>query len=375
MARLELDSLKKEFDGAEGNIVAVDEITIDVSDGEFLVLVGPSGCGKSTTLRCIAGLESVTSGDIKLDGRSVTNQRAVDRNIAMVFQNYALYPHMTAYENMAFGLKMTTNMSSDSIRTKVTDTAELMGISDLLEKKPKDLSGGQQQRVALGRAIVREPEVFLLDEPLSNLDAKLRTQMRTELQNLQQNLDVTTVYVTHDQTEAMTMADKIAVLNDGKLQQLGTPLECYYEPKNQFVAGFIGSPSMNFIDVQQKGDVLQHNMFQYEISEEIEQKIRSTSNNLVVGIRPEDIQIVDEPTTNSIQAEVNVVEPMGNETVIYTSIGEKDITVSTEGNRVFKSGKTIEVLFPEDLVHIFEQKSGRAVINGSRQHKDPIPQM
>jgi multiple sugar transport system ATP-binding protein len=375
MARLELDSLTKEFDSAEGTIVAANEIDIDVPDGEFLVLVGPSGCGKSTTLRCIAGLESVTSGDIRLDKKSVTNQRPIDRNIAMVFQNYALYPHMTAYENMAFGLKMTTGMSSDDIEEKVSETAGLMGISDLLEKKPKDLSGGQQQRVALGRAIVREPEVFLLDEPLSNLDAKLRTQMRTELQSLQQDLDVTTVYVTHDQTEAMTMADKIAVLNDGRLQQLGTPLECYHEPTNRFVAGFIGSPSMNFLEVRQNNDELQHNAFTYEISESTREKLRSASSDLVFGIRPEDIQIVDEPTTNSISSEVSVVEPMGDETVVYTSVGEKTITVSTDGNTILTSGQTIEILFPEDLVHVFEQQSGKAIMNRSRHHEDPVPQV
>ncbi len=242
MAQLELDNLVKTFSDGSDEVVAVDTVNMSLNDGEFLVLVGPSGCGKSTTLRMVAGLETVTEGDILIGDESVIGTEPRDRDIAMVFQNYALYPHMTAEENMSFGLKMTTDLDTETIEQRVTETAEMMGIEDLLDDPPKELSGGQQQRVALGRAIVRDPAVFLMDEPLSNLDAKLRTKMRTELKSLQNELDVTTIYVTHDQTEAMTMGDRIAILDDGVLQQVGTPLECYHRPANRFVAGFIGSP-------------------------------------------------------------------------------------------------------------------------------------
>ncbi|WP_458210412.1 ABC transporter ATP-binding protein [Haladaptatus sp. NG-SE-30] len=375
MGKLEIDSLTKEFGDDKGKIVAVDKLNIDTNDGDFLVMVGPSGCGKSTTLRCIAGLETVTNGDIKLDGTSIKNKRPIERNIAMVFQNYALYPHMSAYENMAFGLKMTTEMSSDEIEQKVTETAELMGIEELLEKKPGELSGGQQQRVALGRAIVREPEVFLLDEPLSNLDAKLRTQMRTELQNLQQNLNVTTVYVTHDQTEAMTMADKIAVLNDGELQQLGTPLECYHEPKNQFVAGFIGSPSMNFLNVNRTGNILRHDRFEFSITDEMKNQLEVASEELILGIRPEDIEISKSPVKNSVETEVEVVEPMGDVTIIYVSIGDKTITVSNDSEFVFEPGQTIHIHFPENLIHVFDKTTGEAVKNRERRNDAEVPEL
>ena len=233
MATLTIETLRKEFDG--GNVVAVDDLSLEVDDGQFLVIVGPSGCGKTTTLNCIAGLEIPDDGYISLGGKDITSLKPQDRDIAMVFQNYALYPHKTVRQNIAFGLKMKTDLSDEEIKERVEQNAHMMGIGELLDQNPGELSGGQRQRVALGRAIVREPDIFLLDEPLSNLDAKLRTQMRTELQELQEDLGITTVYVTHDQTEAMTMADRIAIMNNGKLQQYGTPLDCYHEPNNRFV--------------------------------------------------------------------------------------------------------------------------------------------
>jgi len=242
---------------------------MSIDDGEFLVVVGPSGCGKSTTLRMIAGLETITSGTLSIDDRVVNDVKSQDRDIAMVFQSYALYPHMSVRQNMSFGLEESTDLLDDEINRMVSETGEMLGISPLLDRKPSDLSGGQQQRVALGRAIVRDPEVFLMDEPLSNLDAKLRAEMRTELQRLQNDLGVTTVYVTHDQTEAMTMGDRIAILDGGKLQQIASPLKCYHEPANQFVASFLGEPSMNFFDVTLDGDRLVGDVFEYPIGDDV----------------------------------------------------------------------------------------------------------
>jgi multiple sugar transport system ATP-binding protein len=301
MGDLRIENLTKAFPSAEegGRIIAVDDVSITVEDGEFLVMLGPSGCGKSTTLRCIAGLETPSGGRIRLGDDDITNKEPKARDMAMVFQDFALYPHMTARENMSFGLKMKTDQSGDAIADRVQETAEMMGIGDLLDKKPKALSGGQKQRVALGRAIVRDPDVFLMDEPLSNLDAKLRTSMRTEIQRLHRKLEVTTVYVTHDQTEAMTMSDRIAVLNDGTLQQVGPPDEVYHHPVNQFVAGFIGSPSMNFlpVEVAERDGALHllgegESTFDYRLDETtVERCDISRRDRLVVGVRPEDIRI------------------------------------------------------------------------------------
>ena len=347
--------------------MAVDGFDATFEDGEFIVLVGPSGCGKSTTLRCIAGLESPTSGELVLDGREITDRKPKERNMAMVFQSYALYPHMTARENMSFGLKMTTDLAKDEIRERVQEAADMMGIGDLLDKKPDELSGGQQQRVALGRAIVREPEVFLMDEPLSNLDAKLRTTMRTELQKIQQEFGVTTIYVTHDQTEAMTMSDRICVLNDGVLQQIGTPLECYHEPANQFVAGFIGSPSMNFFDVtlETSGDVptLVHDSFRYELDEEVYAEVEGTSTEFTLGIRPEDIEAVPEGTHNAISPTVEVTEPLGDVTYVYLDIGGEQYTATLEGDLVIESGRTLNVRFPQNRIHLFDGATGETVHN------------
>ena len=365
MGEVEIDGLTKIFGDGAGQIVAVDDLDLTVRDGEFLVLVGPSGCGKSTTLRCVAGLERLSDGEILLDGSPITHEKPKDRNIAMVFQNYALYPHMTARENMSFGLRMTTDLTSEEIDIRVEDAAEMMGILDFLQDKPGELSGGQQQRVALGRAIVRDPEVFLMDEPLSNLDAKLRTSMRTELQSLQQELGTTTVYVTHDQTEAMTMGDRIAVMNDGELQQVGTPLECYHRPNNQFVAGFVGSPSMNFIPVSFADGSLEHPMFSYTLSADTSQRIEEAgSDDLVLGIRPEGIRL-EEEHKNAIRAEVGVAEPMGDVTHLYVPFEDQQVTVTIDGDMIIDSGSRIEMLFPERHIHIFDAETGEAIKNSS----------
>ena len=363
MGALDIGSLTKVYGSGADAVTAVEDIDLTIEDGGFLILVGPSGCGKSTTLRCIAGLESVTDGDIQFGDRSVVRERPSERDIAMVFQNYALYPHMTARDNMSFGLRMSTDMDEEEVERKVTDVAELMGIKDLLDDKPSELSGGQQQRVALGRAIVREPEVFLLDEPLSNLDAKLRTQMRTEFQDLQQQLGITTVYVTHDQTEAMTMGDKIAVMNHGELQQLGTPLECYHEPANTFVAGFIGSPSMNFFDVRYDGRRLENPNFEYALSEDTRQHLGDEAMDLHLGVRPEDVDIVEEPGENTIATEVSVVEPMGDLTLLYVNLGDETLTVQAQEDILVDSGETVHVRFPEYRLHLFDGETGGAILN------------
>ncbi len=361
MGKLDIRNLRKEFLDGDQSIVAVEDLNIDIDDGEFLIFVGPSGCGKSTTLRCIAGLESPTSGNILLNGTDITNKPPTERDIAMVFQNYALYPHLTAGKNIGFGLKMSTDMSADEIERRVDDVAGMMGIEDLLDKKPGELSGGQQQRVALGRAIVREPEVFLMDEPLSNLDAKLRTTMRTELQNLQQDLNITTIYVTHDQTEAMTMGDRIAILNDGKLQQLGTPLECYYEPTNRFVAGFIGSPSMNFFEVEYVDGTLVHDAFRYDLSPGAREELVGYEGRMTLGIRPESIETVPQSEPGAIPTTVSVTEPMGEVTYAYVDIGDQTCTVTLDGERMVQSGAALTIDFPEDKIHLFDPDTGETI--------------
>ncbi|MBX0295703.1 ABC transporter ATP-binding protein [Haloarcula nitratireducens] len=376
MGELEIRDLTKVFHDDGGDIVAVDSFDAEIEDGEFVVLVGPSGCGKSTTLRMIAGLENPTEGEVVLDGEDVTEKKPKSRNMAMVFQSYALYPHMTARENMAFGLKMTTDLSKDEIADRVQNAADMMGIGGLLDKKPDELSGGQQQRVALGRAIVREPEVFLMDEPLSNLDAKLRTQMRTELQELQQEFGVTTIYVTHDQTEAMTMSDRIAVLDDGRLQQLGTPLECYHEPANRFVAGFIGSPSMNFFDVELDTSgatpTLIHDAFEYELDDDVYADVEGHGPRLTLGIRPEDVKAVPEGTHNAISPTVKVTEPLGDVSYVYLDIGGEQYTATLEGDIVIESGRTLTVQFPQDRIHLFDGETGEALRNRAPPDSDDV---
>ncbi|KOX94006.1 sugar ABC transporter ATP-binding protein [Haloarcula rubripromontorii] len=355
MAQINLDTVRKEFADDGRTIVAVNDLDLTIRDGEFLVLVGPSGCGKTTTLRSVAGLEEVTAGTITFDDEEVTDLRARDRDVAMVFQNYALYPHMNVRRNIGFGLRLSTDMSSKEIDRRVDDVAEMLGIEELLGKKPKALSGGQQQRVALGRAIVRDPEVFLMDEPLSNLDAKLRAQMRTELQELQHELDVTTVYVTHDQTEAMAMGDRIAIMNSGELQQVGTAEEVYRSPANEFVANFIGSPSINLLTATIEGDLLKGpGEFSYQLDDpspvEGYDRVR-------VGIRPEDMTLVED----GIAASVTVVEPMGNENFCYMEMGDIDLTARIDSSLRPSPDETVEFGFEETALYLFDPETGEAL--------------
>jgi multiple sugar transport system ATP-binding protein len=367
MAELILDRVTKYFDDDGERIVAVDDASIDITDGEFLVLVGPSGCGKSTTLRMIAGLETISEGEIRLGGRSINDQKPQQRDIAMVFQSYALYPHMTVRENMRFGLEESTDLSDEEMDDRVEESTEMMGIHDLLDRYPRELSGGQQQRVALGRAIVRDPAVFLMDEPLSNLDAKLRSQMRTELQRIQEELGVTTVYVTHDQTEAMTMGDRIAILDGGRLQQVATPLECYHRPANRFVAGFIGDPSMNFFDTRLEGDRLVGDGFEYPLATDIAGKL--DGEEFTLGIRPEDVEVVpgsDGVTEHDHEfaADVVVVEPMGSENSVHLQFGEgASFVASVGGMQRVREGETVTVRLPEEAIHVFDVETGEALHN------------
>ncbi|WP_182013610.1 ABC transporter ATP-binding protein [Haloquadratum walsbyi] len=384
MATLTLTDITKVFNSGENDeVIAVDEVSMTIDDGEFLVLVGPSGCGKSTTLRMIAGLETVTSGDITLDDRRINDVSPANRDIAMVFQSYALYPHMTVRENMRFGLEESTTLEDDIIADTVTETASLMDISELLDRTPTELSGGQQQRVALGRAIVRDPAVFLMDEPLSNLDAKLRATMRTELQRIQADLDVTTVYVTHDQTEAMTMGDRIAVLDDGILQQVGTPLECYHTPQNRFVAGFIGEPSMNFFDGTIKEQTLVAQQFSYPLSQEVKSTIGST-REITLGVRPEDI-LMHREADNVIQADdhcfecvVDVVEPVGESNHIYLQFASDDsphpetFIATISGMQTISSGEHVIIEIPSEAIHLFDTHNGTALMNRSLTDSDSI---
>ncbi|MFC6906610.1 ABC transporter ATP-binding protein [Halalkalicoccus tibetensis] len=325
MSSIEFEGVRKVYDG---DVVAVEDFDLEIEGGEFLTLVGPSGSGKSTLLRMVAGLEEITGGTISIGGERVNKLPPRHRDIAMVFQSYALYPHLSVRENMAFGLKRSTDLPDDEIYDRVEEAAELMGIPELLDDRPKQLSGGQQQRVATGRAIVRQPAVFLFDEPLSNLDAKLRKHMRTELQRIQQELETTAIYVTHDQEEAMTMSDRIAILNHGELQQVGTPREVYNRPRNLFVGQFIGSPSMNVFDIEYEptddggrlvGDI------DLPIDSERAERIEAAGfNRMKLGVRPEDISVSETRTEGTISAGVDIVEPLGARDLLYFDIGEDD---------------------------------------------------
>ncbi len=363
MARLEIDGLSKTFGDGEESVEAVSNLSLSVAAGEFLVLVGPSGCGKSTTLNCIAGLDSVSDGEIVIDGTVVTEKRPEERDIAMVFQSYALYPHMTAAENMEFGLKMTTDLPAAKRREKVRSTAELLGIDDLLDHKPKSLSGGQKQRVALGRAIIRDPAVFLMDEPLSNLDASLRSTMRTEIQQLQADLGVTTVYVTHDQTEAMTMADRIAILYDGELQQVGEPLECYYRPENEFVARFIGEPAMNMFEVTREDDAFVRRGFGCPVPDRA--RDLQPDKPFVLGIRPDAVDVV-EPGAGVATGTVGVVEPLGEVSHAHVSVADTEITITTDGPASVETGDVVDIDFPAQRIHLFDADTGTAVARRER---------
>jgi len=378
MAHVELDDLTKVYETSGGPLVAVEELDLGIEDGEFVVVVGPSGCGKSTTLRMLAGLESVTDGEIRIAGEVINEKAPKNRDIAMVFQNYALYPHKTVEENIAYGLRLSTDLSDEEIERRVAEATDMMGISDLLDKKPGALSGGQQQRVATGRAIVREPEVFLFDEPLSNLDAKLRKHMRTELARIHSELGITTIYVTHDQEEAMTLADRIVVLNDGKLQQVGSPKDVYYRPANLFVADFIGSPSMNFFDVtletDGEGGRLVHSGFTYDVSPGFVDAVRerSDSTDFVFGIRPESARFgspADEGKT--VTGSVEVVEVVGSDNFIYLDIDGEEFRLRTTSEREPDLDSTVDVTFDERDINLFEKDSEQAVIHGYAAGADP----
>jgi multiple sugar transport system ATP-binding protein len=366
MASITLDNVTKRFGEGGDAVVAVDDVSLEIEDGEFVIFVGPSGSGKSTLMRMVAGLETQSEGDVHIGDTLVNQLGPRARDIAMVFQNYALYPNMTVEENMSFGLKMSTDLSADEIERQVTEAAEMMGIGNLLDNKPGELSGGQQQRVALGRAIVRDPNVFLMDEPLSNLDAKLRTTMRTEINRLQNDLDVTTLYVTHDQTEAMTMGDRLVVLNYGELQQVGTPLECFYRPQNRFVAGFIGSPSMNFFEGEvADGGTLVCDGFEYELSERMRSNVGDRAA-VTIGARPEDIELHDDAVdTNGFEVVVDVVEPMGSISYVYIQpvdqSHEETFVVEIDGQRPISEGQRLYAHFPPEDVHLFDTKSGETI--------------
>ncbi len=372
MAKVTLNNITKKFD----DVVAVKDADLEVVDKEFLVLVGPSGCGKSTTLRMVAGLEEITEGTIEIGDQVVNDVPPKDRDIAMVFQNYALYPHMNVYDNMAFGLKL-RKFPKDEIERRVQEAAEILGIENLLERKPKQLSGGQRQRVALGRAIVREPKVFLMDEPLSNLDAKLRVQMRAELSKLHDRLQTTVIYVTHDQTEAMTMGDRIVVLNDGYIQQVDDPLSLYNYPVNMFVAGFIGSPAMNFLDAKmiQEGDGIfleGEGAFKLKISDGMIEEYPAIKDyageDVVLGIRPEDFsdtslkQDYEVTEDNTFDAEVEVVEPMGSEIYLYLATGEHNMIARVEAESTAKVGDTIRLGVDQSKIRLFDVETEEALI-------------
>jgi len=355
VANVKLENIKKEY---EGGVVAVKGVSVEIQDKEFVVLVGPSGCGKSTTLRMIAGLEDISSGTLTIDQKIMNDVPPKDRDIAMVFQNYALYPHMSVYENMAFGLKL-RKFPKEEIDKRVREAAKILSIEEYLDRKPKALSGGQRQRVAVGRAIVRKPKVFLFDEPLSNLDAKMRVQMRTEISKLHQRLDATMIYVTHDQTEAMTMGDRIVVMKDGNVMQIDTPLNLYNNPLNKFVAGFIGSPAMNFIDgtlvkdgsmkIVEKGSQLS-----VDIPKE-KQKLLTPyiGKELWLGIRPEHIT-AEKSKGSKIVADVEVVEPMGNEIFAYVTCGVAQMVARMSPTDIH-SGQKRDFTFDMSKAHFFDK--------------------
>jgi multiple sugar transport system ATP-binding protein len=366
MAGVLLDHVTKKY----GEVTAVTDLNIQIQDREFLVLVGPSGCGKSTALRMIAGLEEITGGDIFIGDRRVNDVAPKDRDIAMVFQSYALYPHMSVYDNMAFGLKLRKRPKAE-IERRVKEAADLLGLQNLLQRKPKQLSGGQRQRVALGRAIVREPQVFLMDEPLSNLDAKLRVETRAGLIKLHQRLQTTTVYVTHDQVEAMTMGHRIAVMREGVLQQLDTPQTLYDRPANLFVAGFIGSPAMNFFPGQlvSEGQDLwvQTTGLKLRVPERSRAQLTSSNGREVVfGVRPEHIhhrnEVREAAPGTSANVKVSVVEPLGSEVFAYLSANGHEFIARMDASAKPVPGETIETVFETERLHIFDKETEQALV-------------
>lgn len=350
-----------------GDVIAVNSLSLEVKDKEFLVLLGPSGCGKTTALRCIAGLETPESGEIYIGDKLVNELDPKERNVAMVFQSYALYPHMTVFDNMAFPLE-NMKVLPEEVKERVHETAKLLKVEALLDRKPKQLSGGQRQRVALGRAIVRDPTVFLMDEPLSNLDAKLRVYMRAELKKLQKQLGVTTVYVTHDQVEAMTMGDKVAIMNEGILQQVGTPDDIYSRPANVFVAGFIGSPPTNFFDCKLlvgEPCKLDSKEFAYPLPEDVAEAVNQcTSESCILGIRPQDIIVYKEAskTKELIKSVLDVVEPLGDTMILDLKIGEYLIKAVVDPDFKTEIGEELWLEIPPTKIHVFDKKSGKTLV-------------
>jgi multiple sugar transport system ATP-binding protein len=364
MATVTFDHVTKRF---SADVQAVNDLNLQIADGEFLVLVGPSGCGKTTALRCIAGLESISEGRVLIDDRVVNDVAPKDRDIAMVFQSYALYPHMTVYDNLAFGLKL-RKMPKADIEARVKSAADTLGLDKYLDRKPKALSGGQRQRVALGRAIVREPKVFLMDEPLSNLDAKLRVQTRAEILRLHRRLGATMIYVTHDQVEAMTMGDRIAVMKDGLLQQAGTPQELYSRPSNLFVAGFIGSPAMNFADAKTSDDGLQFGSARLKLSGSRREAAakKPIGSEVTIGFRPEHLELAsgeDGDGTVRIPASIDVVEFLGNDELIHAQAEGHEILALVSSSKSAQVGDKVDFTVPMDKLYLFDTASGESLVN------------
>jgi multiple sugar transport system ATP-binding protein len=363
MARVVMRNLNKKY----GDVHAVIDVNLEIHDQEFVVLVGPSGCGKTTTLRMVAGLESITSGNISIDEKVVNELPPMDRDIAMVFQNYALYPHMSVHDNMAFGLKM-RKFDTREIARRVREAAEILGIQELMKRKPRQLSGGQRQRVALGRAIVRHPQVFLFDEPLSNLDAKLRVQMRVELKKLHERLGTTAIYVTHDQVEAMTLGDRVVVMRDGRVQQVGDPMELYYSPANRFVAGFIGSPAMNLAGVriaaQNGGLWAESEGLRIQIPSPIVPRLGAyAGREVTLGVRPGDLHIAGDgdPQDLSFDAAVEVVERLGSEILLDVAVGSASMVASVEPTATAKVHEKLLLAINPERLHFFDNETETAI--------------
>jgi len=358
MVTVEYDSVKKAY----GETIAIEDIDLEVDNGEFTILLGPSGCGKTTTLRCLAGLTEPTSGTITLDGHDVTNVHPKNRNIAMVFQNFALYPHMTVRENIGYPLKV-ADVDKDEREQRIEQVAETLEIPELLDRDIANLSGGQQQRVALGRAIIRRPAVFLMDEPLANLDAKLKVSMRSRIKVLQREMDITTLYVTHDQEEAMSLGDKLVVMDKGHIQQIGSPDEVYHQPVNQFVAGFIGSPSMNFVEVTNSDGRIQAvdapDDFDVTLDDAVADRYRGV-DEFTLGVRPQYFTVNTRQTDNGVEATVEVTEPQGDEQIIDVTVGDDDVslTVVSPSTVDVTRGDTVWLTLEDDLVHGFDPAEG-----------------
>ncbi len=356
MANVILDNLVKHY----GKTPVLHGIDLEVSDGEFVVLVGPSGCGKSTTLRMIAGLEDITSGQVSIGDRVVNNLEPKDRNIAMVFQNYAIYPHMTVRKNIGFGLRTSKKSKAEKLQ-RINEVAAMLDMTELLDRKPGQLSGGQRQRVAIGRAMVRDPDVFLFDEPLSNLDAQLRTQMRLEIKKLHQRVGRTIIFVTHDQVEAMTMADRIVIMKDGHIQQIGSPFEVFHKPANQFVARFIGAPPMNMLEGRYQQGKLH---LQDDIVLDLGGRVFSAAAasklaehpQVVIGMRPDDLRVTSEP--GHFKGEVALIEPLGSETLVYANVGAKELIAKAPGRVPPTAGDQVSLAIESELIHLFDTRDG-----------------